>query len=610
MSHYLTSILSWLPIIGCFFLCVSDRSTVQFDFTVANGQTYQTGEGGPAILLVKRSGYPAQIATVDCVTVAARAQAGDDYVSVRQTLTFPSGVQQRACLIPIINDHQPEATETFHVQLLSSGRAMAAEQPVATVTIVDDDTPALAGQWSAVQPWPAVPIHLHLLPTGQVLFWDRHDHERHWDGRPYLWDPTTATVTPLPLADYDIFCGGHSFTADGRLLIAGGHIDDGVGTAQAVLFDPFTTTWTAVPPMNAGRWYPSNVTLPTGDILVVGGTSTGPERVNPLPQIWEAATNRWRDLVTAPIGDYPEWAGYYPFLYVAPNGKVFDAGPQQLARYLDTAGTGAWSDVAPSRLLYRDYGASVMYDVGKVLIVGGNPQDIDRSWPRYFPSTTAEVIDLNRTNPQWRDTAAMSVGRRHLNTVLLPDGTVLAVGGSALPGKDSATGAIYYAELWDPQQETWQILASHSRYRGYHSTALLLPDGRVLVGGGGHPDPADGSAEPNVEIFSPPYLFHGARPTISSAPLQVHYGESFLLATPDAPNIQQVTWLRLPSVTHAFDQNQRINRLSFTTTANGIIATAPAHANLSPPGHYMLFILNQQGVPSLAHMIQVTTKSS
>lgn len=614
MSHPFPAILLWFCFTGCLMLPFNNYSAASVGFATAAALSHKTGEGGPALLLVNRSSYPNNTVMVDCITLANDAQADVDYVAARQTLLFRPGIQQLACLIPIINDPTVEGNETFQVRLVSQMEGVQIERNSATVTIVDDDTPALAGQWSVVQDWPGVPIHLHLLPTGNVMFWDRHGdpeqpHEEHWDGHPYLWDPTTATVSMIPAADYDIFCGGHSFTADGKLLITGGHIANGVGEAKAVLFDPFTTTWQPVPPMNAGRWYPSNVTLPNGDILVVGGTSTGPETINRIAQVWEASTNRWRDLPTAPLGT-SGWAGYYPFLYVAPNGKVFDAGPQQMSYYLDSTGTGAWTKVAPSQLLYRDYGSSVMYAPGQVLIVGGNPLDRDPNQPRHFPSATAEVIDLNSSTPAWRPTAPLSIGRRHLNTVLLPDGSVLAVGGSSLPGKDTAAGAVYYAELWDPVTETWRILASHTRYRGYHSSALLLPDGRVLVGGGGHPDPLDGTAEPNVEIFSPPYLFNGPRPHITNAPEQVHYGEAFFIETADAHTIQQVNWIRLASVTHAFDQNQRLNSLSFTPTPTGLIATAPAHANLSPPGHYLLFILNQQGVPSPAQIIQVVAAQS
>jgi hypothetical protein len=199
----------------------------------------------------------------------------------------------------------------------------------------------------------------------------------------------------------------------------------------------------------------------------------------------------------------------------------------------------------------------------------------------------------------------MSVGRRHLNTTLLPDGKVLVTGGSSAPGFDEPAGAVLYAELWDPATGTWTPLAAEARYRGYHSNALLLPDARVLIAGGGHPNPTGGSEQNNAEIYSPPYLFKGPQPLITVAPDVVTYGQTFSIQTPDASAITNVNWIRLPSVTHAFNQNQRINRLNFSQAAGMLNVTAPADPNLCPPGHYMLFILNGNGVPSVAKIIQI-----
>jgi uncharacterized membrane protein len=159
-------------------------------------------------------------------------------------------------------------------------------------------------------------------------------------------------------------------------------------------------------------------------------------------------------------------------------------------------------------------------------------------------------------------------------------------------------------EIWNPVTEQWTPTADHDRYRGYHSMALLLPDGRVLIGGGGHPDSAAGP-QYNFEIYSPPYLFLGSRPTIASAPPLVSYDHTFLLETADAADIQSVTWIRLGSVTHAFNENQRINHLAFTQVAEGLHVTTPADPNLAPPGHYMLFILDENGVPSVAQIVQL-----
>ena len=576
---------------------------------------YTTGESGPAVLTVTRTNGSAGAVTVGYATINDTAISGSDYTGVSGgTLPFADGETIKTIRVPIINDPNVEANKTFQVALSApTGGATLGSPSSATVTIVDDDNPLAAGQWSGVATWPTVPIHMHLLPTGKVMFWDRHkdDELPMWDGTPYLWDPANPAVfTALSPPGWDLFCSGHSFMADGRLLIAGGHIADGVGALKAGVYDPFTNSWAALPNMNAGRWYPTNTTLANGDLLVVAGTRNSFTDINPLPQVWQVNSGTWRDLSSALLGAYPAWPDFYPFTYLAANGKVFVAGPQQTARYLDTNGTGTWTDVANSSLSYRDYGSSVLYDDGRVLIVGGNPREPDPNVPpAILPSATAEVINLNDPTPAWRVVAPMSVGRRHLNTTLLPDGKVLVTGGSSAAGFDEPTGAVLYAELWDPNAETWTPLAAHTRYRGYHSNALLLPDGRVLIAGGGHPNPPGGSAQNNAEIYSPPYLFRGARPVITTAPSVVTYGQTFSVQTPDAAAVTSVNWIRLPSVTHAFNQNQRLNRLSFSQTPTGLNVAAPTSANLCPPGHYMLFILDGNGVPSVAKIIQIAASS-
>lgn len=574
-------------------------------FTVS---VHTVGESGPSVLTVTRSNGSDGSVSVAYATVNDTAMAGSDYTATSGTLTFADGEVSRTIRVPGVNDPDVESNETFQLQLSApTGGATLGTPSTVTVTIVDDDDPQLAGSWGPVIDWPVVPIHMHLVPPGKVMFWDRNgDVNPASDATPRLWDPAVpAVVTTLAAPAWDIFCSGHTWTADGRLLVTGGHIHNFVGVAHASIYDPVADSWTALPDMNEGRWYPTNTTLPNGDVLVLAGTRNNYNDINPLPQVWQSATNTWRNLTTAMFtGNLPGWPDFYPYAYVAPNGKVFMAGPQQTARYLDTSGTGSWSDVAGSGLLYRDYGSSVMYGQGKVLIVGGNPRDVNELVPINLPSATAEVIDLGDATPAWRSVAPMSIGRRHHNTTLLPDSTVLVTGGSSTAGHDDSGGKVLYAELWNPVSETWTPMAAHSRYRGYHSNALLLPDGRVLIAGGGHPNPADGS-QPNAEIYSPPYLFQGARPTITSAPATVTYGQAFAVGTPDAATIGAVRWIRVASVTHAFNESQRINTLTFTPSGNTLNVTAPATANLCPPGDYMLFIVKANGVPSVAHFVRV-----
>jgi hypothetical protein len=444
----------------------------------------------------------------------------------------------------------------------------------------------VVGRWTQVPDLPFFPVHSHVLPTGKVMIWPGQFGISGND--PRIWDPATATVTPLTKPGYDIFCSGHAFLADGRLFVAGGHIQDNVGLPSASTYDPFTNLWTSVSDMNAGRWYPTATTLANGDVLVTSGSINGSQGENRLPEVFQVGSGAWRDLTNAQIS-----LDLYPRMHLAPNGRVFNSAPSTVTRYLDTSGTGAWTVVANHSVnVYRDYAPSVMYDNGKVLVVGGGDP----------PTNTAEVIDLNASTPAWRQVASMAFARRQLNATLLPDGKVLVTGGTSGPGFNNKNTPVFAAEMWDPATETWATMASQQFPRLYHSGAVLLPDARVLTIGGDN--------VPQTEVYEPPYLFKGARPTINSAPATVSYGQTFFVETPNATSIAQVTWIQLSSVTHSFNTNQRINRLSFSQVAGGLNVVAPSNANLAPPGHYMLFILNSNGVPSVARIIRVTSTSS
>ena len=222
---------------------------------------------------------------------------------------------------------------------------------------------------------------------------------------------------------YDLFCSAHAFLADGRLFVAGGHIQNGVGLPKAALYNPFSNTWAAAPDMNAGRWYPTVTTLANGDALVVSGVRDNTVGVNMLPQVYQAATNTWRSLTSAQLESRP-----VPDDVPRSERKVFNVAPTQTTRYLDTSGTGSWSFVANRTFGGRSYGSAVMYADGKILVVGGGDP----------PTNTAEVIDLNQPSPTWRSVAPMSIARRQLNATLLPDGKVLVTGGTSGPGFNNA----------------------------------------------------------------------------------------------------------------------------------------------------------------------------
>src|SRR5207249_3466750 len=219
-----------------------------------------------------------------------------------------------------------------------------------------------------------------------------------------------------------------------------------------------------------------------------------------------------------------------------------------------------------------------------------------------LPSVDARtaVIDMNQPSPAWRQVAPMAFPRSYHTLTLLPDGTVLATGGERSASGGNTGLAVYEAELWNPATETWTTLARMQRPRMYHSTAILLPDARVLVSGG----QLGTYLESNAEIYSPPYLFRGPRPSITSVPQTLAYGTGFFVDTPDASTITGVSLVRLGTTTHSFNHNQRYLALSFTREATGLTVQAPANGNLAPPGYYMLFIVNANGVPSVAQFVR------
>jgi hypothetical protein len=484
--------------------------------------------------------------------------------------------------------------------------AVLAMAPVAGPHAAPSTSPE--GEWSPVYAWPNISVHLHLLPNGKVLSWEGGDAPNYLTGktgsaRAHLvtipeGQPPDIKLVTVTNTKTNLFCSGHTFLPDGRLLVTGGRAAQTYGVPDLNIFDYHSSTWqtTLGLPAYYARWYASAVGLGSGDVLLLSGYMNGPSDPNLLPQVWHHADGSFSDLTSAVLK-----LQNYPKTFLTADGKIFDAGPEKGTRFLDPAGTGAWTP-GPMHLsnVVRVDGAAVMYDDGKVLVVGGGKRNT-------VPTNTAEIVDLNAAVPAWQYTSPMQNARRHANATLLPDGKVLVTGGSSSTENNNAAGAILPAELWDPASGAWTTMASLTNPRIYHSTAILLPDARVLTAGGSRPTGYVGSLK-NAQIYSPPYLFQGARPVIGAAPGSVGYGTSFVVATPDAANIDKVRLIRLSSVTHSFNMNQRIATLSFHKTADdqGLEVEAPTDPNRVPPGHYMLFILNGDGVPSVAKIVQVS----
>jgi galactose oxidase-like protein/Big-like domain-containing protein len=475
-------------------------------------------------------------------------------------------------------------------------------------------TEATTGKWGSLVNWDIVPLHMHLLPTGKLLAWGKFEPGGTVMGMPRLWDPASGPPTGAReiVVDTMLFCAGHAFMPDGRLMISGGHKQDDKGIDVTNIFDPASETFVpGLPKMAFGRWYPTVTELTDGRMLTMAGRDSAGAVVT-TPEIWE--NNQWVKLPGAGALQIP----YYPRNFIDPkNSLVFMAGERIMSRWFDpdgsaAGGRGLWIN-GPSHIwqFNRDYGTAAMYEPGKILVAGGggNTGWLTPDAKSATPTATAEKIDLNAGTPTWQSAGSMSAPRRHLNSTILPDGQVLITGGTSGGGFVNINEGLAEkaAEEWNPSTNQWTTLASNSVMRVYHSVSILLPDATVLHGASGN---AMAGAVPvpdenNHEIFSPPYLFKGARPTITSAPTSVGYGQTFAVATPNAAQVTTVRWTHIGTVTHAFDFGQRANTLTFTPTATGVDVTAPSGPNLAPPGYYILFILNRNGVPSTGKIIKL-----
>ncbi|MGH8611644.1 MAG: galactose oxidase-like domain-containing protein, partial [Gammaproteobacteria bacterium] len=395
--------------------------------------------------------------------------------------------------------------------------------------------PGTVGKWSGIiGGLPVVPIFVALLPDGRALMWDSvgdnpaESYTNHTFTRAAVWDPGTSTFTNVNLSGHNLFCAGFAHLTDGSLFVAGGNKDKQLnGIKQTHIFDYNNDTWYAGPNMASERWYPSVATLADGEHVVMGG---GPS----IPEVTQGDHTSFRKLTKAGWGSH---AREYPFVQLAPNGKVLYAGPNNKMKFLGTQGTGTWQILGARDTRYRYYGSYAIFNANaaKWLVAGGGPSGA-------APTNTAVVIDVSASGapPVASSTGNMNYKRRQHNLTVLPDGTVLATGGlNSTAGLVDLNAAVYHAELWTPPPTgTWKILAPQAVARQYHSVALLLPDGRVMSGGGGVCGKCQqkGYLRKDIEIFSPPYLFKkdgtglpADRPQIFSAPSDVHYGVPFTI---------------------------------------------------------------------------------
>lgn len=502
--------------------------------------------------------------------------------------------------------------------------------------------PATYGRWDYLYDMEAGGVelsieHAALLRTGQVIFLESGTDT-------ILWDPTnevTPTFTVIPGATTgltaDLFCSGHVVLSDGKLLVVGGG-GGGAGAAtsnQGWRYDPVLNTWTRTANMTTMRWYPTALMLgdeqgPTGAsnrVLVAGGAGGAGGM-----EIYSEATNSFLP-ITVNGAITKHFNQTYPGLHLLPGGEIFYAptgfancstgspggyadGPAAWFTFDAPMGatSGHWTEVAGATI-DRAKGMSVLllqpsYPFVRVTVIGGGPAGTN---------STAQTINLSTLSPTWGPAATIPDGRPRINVsaVVLPDSTILVCGG--------LQAAPYPSWIYDPSAviNPWREMDEMNRPRHYHACALLLPSGKVMMAGGASPGGCSLSVENSVEVFSPPYLFNAdgtaaARPVISKingetptstyAP-EVHHGEIFTVETPQCASIAKIVLVRPMAVTHQTDSEQRVVHMTFYQSGpTEMTVTAPdgihPHA-IAPRGHYMLFILNGDGVPSEAKFIHL-----
>ena len=451
--------------------------------------------------------------------------------------------------------------------------------------------PALAagGEWSPVLSWPFEAIHLFQLTNGNVLGMDGWANPQPT----YEWNPSTQEFTSST-APAAIFCSGLAQLPNGNVMTVGGYglpTTGQLGLTNTAVFNPQTGQWSSLASMHAPRWYPSVTELANGKYVAISGNSTNATTWADTPEVYDPSANTWTALshVSTPQVHEEE----YPFSFLSPNGEVFTIGPSEDVSYDLNVANETWTSVGSSGITN---GSAVMYRPGKILYTGGAPSIVKKT----TATNAAATIDLTEANPKWKATAPMGTSRIYHTLTTLADGTVLAIGGETSSDQSVVTTGDLPTEIWNPATETWTPAAPIAVARNYHSTAILLPDGRVLSAGGGHTTGLGGPGQFNAQIFSPPYLSNGPRPTITGAPTASTYGKSITVTTPDAASISAVNLVSLGADTHQSDMSQHFVPLKFTAGHGELTVQTPSGAAIAPYGNYMLFIVNEKGVPSVS----------
>lgn len=484
------------------------------------------------------------------------------------------------------------------------------------------------GRWDVLPTQnPVRSMHSVVLHNGKVLLiaGSGNDPEMFEAGTftSAVYDPQTGDYKTIPTPK-DMFCAGHVQLKDGRVLVMSGNAGypsaDGTigyqGYKDSYIFDPETETYTKTNDMNDGHWYPSATIMGNGDVVSFGGLredSTG----SVTAERWSDEQQKW--LPTWQVNQTWSYWGLYPSMILMQDGRLFYSGSHVFGNNIPGTGSAIYDYDANTITQVpglqdkdvRDQSASVLLPPAqdqKVLTVGGgnidsNPDanrltdiiDLKQPDPAYVagPPLPQGTVDLgNGPVPQTGDQ-----GKMYVSTVLLPDGKVLETGGAL----HNRANPVFETSIFDPETETFDPVAVDPEARGYHSSAFLLPDGRVMTTGD---NPGNGSWNHDVSIYTPPYLLKGERPTITSViDTEWTYGDTQRI-TVDRP-IAKAELIRPAAVTHSSDPNQRFVDLPLSVDGNNVDLNVTSNPNLAPPGWYMLFAVDANGVPSVAEWVHL-----
>ena len=485
----------------------------------------------------------------------------------------------------------------------TSAGAVGAGLPLGVKTTV---APSLGGSWAIVGSSPVLSIHATVLRNGSVLLIEGSgfDPNRFAAGtfKTSVWNPATGQFADVP-TPADFFCSGHMALPSGNVLLGGGTAGyplaggPWLGLAVSYVFDPTTNSYQRVGDMADGHWYPTLVKLGDGRPMAFGGLdgagngSLATERYDPATKTWSSLPNRDR------------YWGLYPNMVLMQDGRLFYSGvstyPNAAAPSIYNWQTNNAATVPGLTNPGRDQGATILLPPAqsqKVMVMGGAAYASGRA------VADTNIIDLSAASPRYTWAPPLPTAKMYVNAVILPDSTVFETGGGQSNVTSAATNA---ASVYDPRWNAFSPMNSPTVARLYHSEAFLLPDGRVATLGS---NPLYEGFEMRIEVFSPPYLFKGARPSITGGPTEIKYGGSyaFTTATPSGKPITSMNLIHPASVTHQSDPNQRLVNLPITAIPGAALAAVPANPNLAPPGWYMAFAVDSAGVPSVARWVHLT----